>query len=158
MIGLLVLTLSVAQGCGKDDGKGGGAKKDPAADFKLESVQGDITEIKAALAAGEDAKYKCAGGMSYAEGFTTSTDEATKKAGDEITKLCGYDVPMLAATQEVAKAEAARKAEPDSAMLSECYNAMWDMAKEELARGFKDNPAFVALTKRWDVACPPKAK
>lgn len=155
LIALLVMPLAL--GCSKKEGDAEAAKKDPAADFKLESVQADIKKIEAALAAGEDAQFKCAAGLSYAKDFATSSDETTQKAGEEITKLCTYDVPMLAATQAVSTAEAARAATPEKSPLSECFNANWEMAVEELEKNYSDDATFVALKERWTVACPPKS-
>ena len=56
---------------------------------------------------------------------------------------------------EVEKAEAARKAKPDEQMLSECYNAAYSYAMDEMTTANTIDSAKDLLA-RFDAVCPPK--
>jgi hypothetical protein len=56
---------------------------------------------------------------------------------------------------EVDKAEAARKAKPDEAMLSECYSANYEYARKEMVDA-KTVDLAKDLIARFDAACPPQ--
>jgi len=141
-----VLTLGFAIACG------GGIPS--AEQFPHEQAAEGIVEITDALAAGEDPKYKCISAETHASKLTT---EEGKQIAAELDKLCGFDTPLASVTAATDKAETARKADPDKAVLSECYSADFKTGMEKLAeRGHGSKPEVTALQGRWDKACPPK--
>ena len=146
------LSLMAIVACGK-----GKKDVDEASKFFLESVTKDLAAVKQALAKGEDPKYKCAGAGAYAEELTKRKVAEAEPVVKELTKLCGYDVPLAALEGATKKAEEARKAKPDADPLSECYSAPHDMAVEDLKKGgYEGDDKVKALATRWDAACPPK--
>jgi len=153
-----VLSLMAIAACGKGKkDEGGGGKLDEASKFFLESVQKDLDAVKQALAKGEDPRYKCAGAGAYAEELTKKKIAEAETVVKELTKVCGYDVPLAALEGATKKAEEARKAKPDADPLSECYSAEHDLAVDELKKGGHEGDDKVkTLATRWDAACPPK--
>jgi len=124
-------------------------------EFAQKQAADGLAEIKADLANGEDPKYNCAASQSYASKLTT--DEG-KAIAAELEQVCGFDTPLLSATQAVEKAEKARKANPDKNPLSECYSAYYKSGMETLnEKGHGDKPDVQKLSKRWDKVCPPKS-
>ncbi len=117
-----------------------------------ESDQSDfaerITEIRAAMTAGQSTTAKCAGALSLAEGDTSAN-------ANEIRTLCEHDVPLASATRAVEAAEKARAAAKPGDVVSECFEAAWETANDKLSAKHPTDPAFVALKDRWAKACPP---
>jgi len=57
----------------------------------------------------------------------------------------------------VTQAEVARKAKPNEAVLSECFNADFEMSTKDLTKNnFAADEKVTALTARWKAACPPR--
>jgi hypothetical protein len=149
----------VMNGCGSsgETAKPGEGKLDEAEQFFLKSVKKDLEDIKSKLAKGEDAKYDCVAGESYGKEIQGKNNAEAETTVKEILKLCKYDVPLKALEGAVTKAEEARKAKPDEAVLSECFSADYSMSSEDLTKNnFAADEKVKALTARWDVACPPK--
>ena len=144
---LLLLVLVV--GCSKkaeDEGE------KVAADYVTKSTKEDIAKLKQAIASPDPGagKYECA----HMANIDT-LEKADKATADELRKLCNQDLPLAMMKVEVEKAEAARKAKPDEAVLSECYNAMFDFAKDEMTKA-KTIDLAKDLIARFEAACPPK--
>ncbi len=151
---VLVLGL-VVLGCGtsKDDAGGGGADK-AATDYVTESAKEDVAKLKAALTSPNpgDAKYSCA---QMANIDALEKVPGNKALAAELRQLCTKDLYLAMIKVEVEKAEAARKAKPDEQMLSECYNATYSYAKDEMTTA-KTLDSAKDLLARFDVVCPPK--
>ena len=77
-----------------------------------------------------------------------------KALADELRQLCTKDLYLAMMKVEVEKAEAARKAKPDEPLLSECYNANFELAKGEMADA-KTIDLAKDLIARFEAACPP---
>ena len=133
---------------------GGPSKADQ---FFLESVQKDLGEIKAALKSGDDASLKCVAGKTYGEKLKNAPIAEAEGLVKELTALCDLDVPLAKLEKAVTEAETARKAKPDEAVLSECFNAHQKMALEALGKSNQlEHEKVKAAVARWDAACPKK--
>lgn len=153
-IHVLVMILGLAiLGCGKGKDEAGGGGGDKAAnDYVTKSAQEDVAKLKAAIATPTpgDAKYSCAQMANI-----DTLEKANKAVADELRQLCTKDLYLAMIKVEVEKAEAARKAKPDEQMLSECYNAMYDYAKDEMSTA-KTLDTAKDLIARFEAVCPPK--
>jgi len=150
-ISVLVLVL-VVLGCGKKKDEDSGEKA--ATDFVAKSATKDLEELKKAIASPSpgDGKYNCA----HMANIDTLEKAAEHKAlAAELRQLCTKDLYLAMIKVEVEKAEAARKAKPDEAMLSECYNANYNFAKDEMTKAKTVDLAKDLIT-RFEAACPPK--
>lgn len=135
-------------GCGKKQDEGEKA----AGDYVAKSAKGDLEELKKAIASPDpgSGKFKCA----HMANIDT-LEKADKALADELRQLCTKDLYLAMIKVEVEKAEAARKAKPDEAVLSECYNASYDYAKDEMTKA-KTVDLAKELIARFEAACPPK--
>ena len=138
--------------------KAGGGALDEGQSFALERGQENLKEVQAALAAGEDTDTDCAATLGYAEQLEGVDDEGAKSLLVEARKVCYLDAPLATAEREIAKAEEARKAEPDKNPLSECYNAKISMSLETLAEHHPEDAKYLALKERFTAVCPDQAE
>lgn len=145
----LLLVVVLVGGCSKSAEEAG---EKAAGEFVAKSAKGDIEEIKKALASPDpgSAKYKCAHMANI-----DSLEKADKAVAAELRQLCTKDLYLAMMKVEVEKAEAARKAKPTEEVLSECYNAMFDYAKDEMTKA-KTIDLAKDLIARFETACPPK--
>jgi hypothetical protein len=142
-------------GAAKPEGgdKKGGGDLDPGQEFAMESATENLEEVKKLVASGEtDLDIKCASVTGYTDQLKDVA--AAKDLVAEADKICGYEVPLKAAEAEVTKTEEARKAKPDEKVLSECFNANYDMAMKALKEKHADDPKLKALEDRFAAACP----
>lgn len=120
--------------------------------FAVESFADDLKKAAGEAKKGKLPMYSCASIETHAE--------TAKKFGfgDQLSQyeeLCNVTGPIAALTIAVEAAEKARAANPDKAVLSECYNASQSMALEALEKaGKKDDKAVTDLTSRWTKTCP----
>lgn len=142
----LVVVMVLA--CGKSGDEGEKA----AADYVAKSAKKDLAELKAAIASADPGKgkYSCAH-MANVD----KLEQDHKALADELRQLCTKDLYLAMMKVEVEKTEAARAAKPDEAVLSECYNANFDFAKDEMIEA-KTIDLAKDLIARFEVACPPK--
>lgn len=153
----LVVVLVALLGCGKDDkatGDKAASDDDPGADFIAKSVAEEVTKIKAAIASPtpREAHLACA--------HVGSAEDIKKHAkhqaiANEYIGLCTKDLPLAILKTEVEAAEAARKEKPDDTTLTNCYNAYYDRAKEDMEKA-KTVDLAKDLIARFEAACPPK--
>ncbi len=125
-----------------------------AEEFAAEQIKTAVEEIKAGLAKGEPSSV--VNSCSTFSGMESHVKDvaAAKTLLDEGKKLCGFDLPLARAEQEVVKAEKARAADPKRKVLSECFSADWSMAHAELKAKFAEEEKFKALEARWLKVCP----
>ena len=144
-IALLVIVGLFACGKSEDDGE------KIAADYVAKSTKKDIDDLKAALASPDPGKgkYGCAHMANI-----DKLEKDHKALADELRQLCTKDLYLAMMKVEVEKAEAARKAKPDEPLLSECYNANFELAKGEMADA-KTIDLAKDLIARFEAACPP---
>lgn len=143
------LGFLVVAGCSKSAEEVG---EKAAGEFVAKSAKGDIEELKKAIASPDpgSAKFKCA----HMANIDT-LEKADKAVAAELRTLCTKDLYLAMMKVEVEKTEAARKARPDDAVLSECYNAMFDFSKDEMTKA-KTIDLAKDLIARFEAACPPK--
>lgn len=144
----LVVALGVAA-CGKSAEKEGEAA---AGEFIAKSARTDLAELKTAIASADPGagKYKCAHMANF-----DMLEKADKALATELKQLCTKDLYLAMMKVEVEKAEAARKAKPDETVLTECYSANFEFAKNEMTEA-KTVDLAKDLIARFDAACPPK--
>ena|SRR5436190_4338726 len=148
LVAVAVLGFAGLGGCGKKQDAGEKA----ADDYVSKSAKADLAELKTAIASGKpsDGTYKCA--------HMANIDvlrRADKATATELEGLCTKDLWVAIMKVEVEKAEAARKQKPDEQVLSECYNGVYENAKDELVKA-KTADAAKDLVARFDAVCPPK--
>lgn len=149
---VLILGLA-ALGCGKGKEEAGGGGGDQAAtDYVTNSAKEDVAKLKAAITTPTpgDAKYSCAQMANI-----DTLEKANKAVAAELRQLCTKDLYLAMIKVEVEKAEAARKAKPDEQMLSECFNASYSYAVDEMTTAKTIDSAKDLIT-RFDAVCPPK--
>jgi hypothetical protein len=145
-----VLGFLVVAGCSKSAEEAG---EKAAGEYVAKSAKGDIEELKKAIASPDpgSAKFKCA----HMANIDT-LEKADKAVADELRTLCTKDLYLAMMKVEVEKVEAARKAKPEpDALLTECYNAMFDFSKDEMTKA-KTIDLAKDLIARFEAACPPK--
>jgi hypothetical protein len=146
----LSICLVAAVACGKSNtGKEDG--EEAARDYVVGSVKDDLPKIKAALASAkpDDATFKC-GHMANLQ----TLEKADAALAAEFKRLCTHDLQLDIMKVEVDKAEAARKAKPDEKVLSECFNANFELAGKELQQYGTGDDTSKALAARFAAACP----
>ncbi len=123
-----------------------------AGEFVAKSARTDLEELKQAVASPDPGKgkFNCAH-MANIERL----EKADKALAAEFRQMCTKDLYLAMIKVEVEKAEAARKAKPDEGMLSECYNANYEFAKNEMTEA-KTVDVAKDLIARFDAACPPQ--
>jgi hypothetical protein len=143
------LVLVALFGCSK---KAEEAGEQAAGEYVAKSAKEDIAKLKEAIAKGDpsSAKFKCA----HLANIET-LEKADKATAGELRTLCTKDLYLAMIKVEVEKVETARKAKPDEEVLSECYNAMYDYAKDEMEKA-KTIDLAKDLVARFEAACPPK--
>jgi len=127
-------------------------------EFSFEQAKEELAAIGKAIEAGEDVDTDCAAAMSYAEDIEViEGNEQVTNTVEELEKLCTFEGPLAAAVRQVEAAEKAREEQPDETVLSECYNADYDMAIKALTEGgHAEHEKVVAVVERWTTVCPPK--
>jgi len=142
----ILLAALLLIGCGKKE------EQDPALDYIIKDVTGDVAKAKAAIAAGkpDDGQFKCAGALAGLAQLKTAKPELAKELDD----TCNHDIHLAFLTRATEKAEAARKAQPDAKVVSECFSADHDLAVESLRKAKREDDAAKALEARFDAACP----
>ena len=147
----LVAIALLVFGCGKDKAEEEGQKM--AHEFLAKSAAKDLAELKAAIASPDPGKgkYNCAHMANIVE-----LRKADPKLAGELEGLCTKDLYLAMIKVEVEKAEAARKANTDpNALVSECYNANFEFARDEMKEA-KTIDLAKDLIARFEAACPPK--
>ena len=151
MKNVVAFALVAVLACGKDKAEDEGKKL--AQEFVAKSAAKDLVELKAAIASPDPGKgkYNCAHMANIAD-----LREADAKLAAELEGLCTKDLYLAMMKVEVEKAEAARKANPDpTAIVSECYNANFEFARDEMKEA-KTIDLAKELVTRFEAACPPK--
>src|SRR5688500_13182731 len=143
------LVIVALLGCSK---KAEEAGEQAAGEFVAKSAKEDIVKLKEAIAKGDPSSAKFSG--AHLANIDT-LEKADKAVAAELRTLCTKDLYLAMIKVEVEKVEAARKAKPDEEVLSECYNAMYDYAKDEMEKA-KTIDLAKDLVARFDAACPPK--
>ena len=145
-----VVALVIAAGCSKD--KGGDSASTAGHELMAKMITDDLPKIRAALTSEDpsSATLDCAQVENLGD---------ARKAGKnleglaEYEKLCTLDLPLAVLTKELARIEAARAAKPDEKVLSECYNAKYTTALEQLAQ-YKHEDTAKGFVARFATACP----
>jgi hypothetical protein len=144
--------LLTAAACSKDapSGAASAEESDPADGLVIKSINEDLataaTEVKSADPG--KAKYTCAA----IEGMATQTKNGAVLA--KVKQVCGHDVPLAMLKAATEAAEQARAKKPSETVLSECFTADVDMAKESLTKAGAIDAAAKALLTRFAKACP----
>jgi hypothetical protein len=143
-----ILWLLVAAACGKSSG---GSSDDPGVQYVVDGAKEAIPKIKAAIAAGTPsaARYDCA----HMANLDTLTKADAKLAG-ELKQLCTHDLLIATMKVSVEKAEIARKAKPDEKVLSECFDAEYEVARTDLVGYHAEDESAKAIEARFATACP----
>ncbi len=129
----------------------------PEAKFAFERATGELAKIEAALAKGEVPRgTACAATNGYVKSLRALPSPSTEITGlvDNVDRVCEHEVPKATARAAIAKAKAARAANPDKNPLSECYSADFTRSLETLTK-VADGDAE-ALQKEFDGVCPPR--
>jgi hypothetical protein len=122
-----------------------------AAEFVMKGAREAMPQLEAAIAGAKpsDGMFKCA---------HMANIDVIKKADSNFAarfeKLCTHDLQIAMIKRAVEAAEVARKAKPDEQMLSECFNADYTVALEDLEKAGKMDDAAKALVARFTAACP----
>ena len=149
-IGLCLLAIVLTAGCSSDKPEAGASNA--GNEFMSKMIVDDLPAIRTAVGSSEpsSASIKCA----QVENLADARKSGKNMEGlAEYEKLCTTDLPLATLKVELDKIEAARKAKPDEAVLSECYNANYTTALEALAK-FKHEDLAKGYVARFTAACP----
>ena len=137
--------------CGKSAEEQGEAS---ANEFIAKSARSDLVELKQAIASPDPGKgkYSCSPMANI-----DKIEKVDKALAAEFRQLCTKDLYLAMIKVEVEKAEAARKAKPDEPVLSECFVANYEFAKNEMTEA-KTVDLAKDLIARFETACPPDKK
>lgn len=146
-----MLAAVILFGCGKDRKQ---QADDRMEDFMVRSATADLAKVKDALASGKpgDARYTCVTALSATKDLEKSDDHAALVK--DVKQTCEHDFPLAVMKVETEKVEVARKAKPDEKVLSECYDAYFDMAVKDVKKHATEDDAAKALEARFAAACP----